>query len=82
MSPIVSLLLAAMTAGASVQVETRPSAGLQTVCCDSIDSLAWHVAIVGVSCLIGWQPVFWISAGMLAFWGIVAFFVARGIRKQ
>ena len=32
----------------------RPSAGLQTVCCDSIDSLAWHVAIVGVACLIGW----------------------------
>ena len=36
------------------QVETRPSAGLQTVCCDSVDSLAWHVAIVGVACLIGW----------------------------
>ena len=34
--------------------EERPSAGLQTVCCDSIDSLAWHVAIVGVACLIGW----------------------------
>ena len=32
----------------------RPSAGMQTVACDSIDSLAWHVAIVGVSCLIGW----------------------------
>ena len=32
----------------------RPSAGLQTVYCDSIDSLAWHVAIVGVACLIGW----------------------------
>ena len=32
----------------------RPSAGLQTVICDSIDSLAWHVAIIGVSCLIGW----------------------------
>ena len=34
--------------------EERPSAGLQTVCCDSIDSLAWHVAIIGVACLIGW----------------------------
>ena len=34
--------------------EARPSAGLQTVCCDSIDSLAWHVAIVGLACLIGW----------------------------
>ena len=34
--------------------DERPSAGLQTVCCDSIDSLAWHVAIIGVACLIGW----------------------------
>ena len=34
--------------------EARPSAGLQTVYCDSIDSLAWHVAIVGLACLIGW----------------------------
>jgi len=32
----------------------RPSAGRQTVLCDSIDSLAWHVAVVGVSVLIGW----------------------------
>ena len=36
------------------RAEERPSAGRQTVICDSIDSLAWHVAIVGVSCLIGW----------------------------
>ena len=34
--------------------DRRPSAGLQTVVCDSVDSLAWHVAIIGVSCLIGW----------------------------
>ena len=32
----------------------RPSAGRQTVICDSIDSLAWHVSIVGLSVLIGW----------------------------
>lgn len=32
----------------------RPSAGSQTVCSDSIDSLAWHLAIVGVAMLIGW----------------------------
>ena len=32
----------------------RPSAGLQTVFCDSIDSLAWHVAIVGLATLIGY----------------------------
>ncbi|MBO7721128.1 MAG: sodium:glutamate symporter [Kiritimatiellae bacterium] len=31
----------------------RPSAGLQTVICDSVDSLAWHVAVVGVACLVG-----------------------------
>ena len=36
------------------RTESRPSAGLQTVCCDSVDSLAWHVAIIGVACLIGW----------------------------
>ena len=32
----------------------RPSAGVQTVVCDSIDSLAWHLAVVGIACLIGW----------------------------
>ena len=32
----------------------RPCAGNQTTCCDSIDSLAWHLAVVGVSVLIGW----------------------------
>ena len=32
----------------------RPSAGQQTVAADSVDSLAWHVAIVGASVLIGW----------------------------
>ena len=32
----------------------RPSAGVQTVFSDSIDSLAWHVAIIGVSMLIGY----------------------------
>jgi len=32
----------------------RPSAGRQTVVCDSIDSLAWHLAIVGLAVLIGY----------------------------
>ena len=32
----------------------RPSAGSQTVVCDSIDSLAWHLAITGLAVLIGW----------------------------
>ncbi len=31
----------------------RPSAGLQTVMSDSVDSLAWHVAVVGVAIAIG-----------------------------
>ena len=31
----------------------RPNAGWQTVYCDSIDSLAWHIALVGISILIG-----------------------------
>ena len=34
--------------------EDRPSAGLQTVAADSVDSLAWHIAIVGLSVLIAW----------------------------
>ena len=34
--------------------DRRPSAGRQTVYGDSIDSLAWHVAIVGIAVLIGW----------------------------
>jgi len=32
----------------------RPSAGVQTVYCDSVDSLAWHVAIVGIAVLAGY----------------------------
>jgi len=31
----------------------RPSAGLQTVYCDSVDSLAWHIAIVGLAVAVG-----------------------------
>lgn len=31
----------------------RPNAGLQTVYCDSIDSLAWHISIIGIAILIG-----------------------------
>ena len=34
--------------------DRRPPAGRQTVYGDSIDSLAWHVAIVGIAVLIGW----------------------------
>ena len=34
--------------------DRRPSAGEQTVAADSVDSLAWHIAIVGISVLIGW----------------------------
>ena len=33
--------------------DARPSAGAQTVLSDSIDSLAWHVAIVGLAVLVG-----------------------------
>lgn len=32
---------------------SRPDAGLQTVFCDSIDSLAFHIALIGMSILIG-----------------------------
>ena len=33
--------------------DMRPSAGRQTVLPDSVDSLAWHIAIVGLAVLIG-----------------------------
>lgn len=33
---------------------SRPSAGLQTVFSDSIDSLAWHIAVVGLAVLVGY----------------------------
>lgn len=33
--------------------DERPPAGKQTVFCDSIDSLAWHIALLGISILIG-----------------------------
>jgi ESS family glutamate:Na+ symporter len=32
----------------------RPSAGKQTVFADSVDSLAWHIAIIGIAVLIGY----------------------------
>lgn len=31
----------------------QPSAGRQTVVCDSIDSLAWHLALIGLAVFIG-----------------------------
>ena len=33
--------------------DSRPSAGRQTVLADSVDSLAWHIAVVGLAVLIG-----------------------------
>ena len=33
--------------------EEQPSAGTQTIVCDSLDSLAWHIAIIGLSVLVG-----------------------------
>ena len=33
--------------------DSRPSAGRQTVLADSVDSLAWHIAIIGLAVLIG-----------------------------
>lgn len=32
----------------------RPTAGSQTVLCDSIDSLAWHLALIGISIFFGY----------------------------
>ena len=35
------------------RMKERPDAGKQTVFCDSIDSLAWHAALIGLAILIG-----------------------------
>lgn len=35
-------------------LDCRPAAGRQTVLCDSIDSLAWHISIVGLAIGIGY----------------------------
>ncbi|MDO5472977.1 MAG: sodium/glutamate symporter [Akkermansia sp.] len=34
--------------------DEQPAAGVQTVYCDSIDSLAWHIALVGIAILAGY----------------------------
>ena len=34
--------------------EEQPSAGTQTIICDSLDSLAWHISFIGISILIGY----------------------------
>ena len=36
----------------------QPDAGRQTVLCDSIDSLAWHCALIGVAVAIGYAILF------------------------
>ena len=36
------------------RVDDTPSAGKQTVYCDSIDSLAWHISLVGLAVLFGY----------------------------
>ena len=36
----------------------QPSAGRQTVLCDSIDSLAWHCALIGAAVAIGYAILF------------------------
>lgn len=45
--------------------DSRPSAGKQTVAADSVDSLAWHIAIVGISVLIGWG--IWLTVPLKGF---------------
>lgn len=44
----------------------RPIAGLQTVCSDSIDSLAWHVAVVGLAVGIGYLMLLGLRAAETA----------------
>ncbi len=44
----------------------RPPAGRQTVYSDSVDSLAWHVAVVGLAIGVGWLMLLGLRAGETA----------------
>ena len=46
--------------------DARPSAGRQTVLPDSVDSLAWHIAIVGIAVLIGFGILQGLKAAEIA----------------
>lgn len=55
----------------------QPSAGRQTVASDSVDSLAWHIALLGIALFFGWllkqglsslqvfMPASWQAVGLL-----------------
>jgi len=54
--------------------DERPAAGFQTVMSDSIDSLAWHLAIVGVAIAIGAGILELLRlTGWKVFWGFPLF---------
>lgn len=46
--------------------EERPSAGRQTVLPDSVDSLAWHIAVVGLAVLLGFGILQGLKAAEIA----------------
>ena len=52
----------------------QPPAGRQTVLCDSIDSLAWHLAVVGIAVLFGYA----LKLGVVA----AGAFLPEGIREM
>ena len=45
----------------------RPSAGSQTVLADSVDSLAWHIAIIGIAVLVGYGILEGLRSAEIAF---------------
>ncbi|MBQ6474324.1 MAG: hypothetical protein IJJ33_20250 [Victivallales bacterium] len=44
-----------------------PSAGHQTVICDSLDSLAWHISLIGLAILLGFGMLQALQHGEVAF---------------
>ncbi|MBP5319830.1 MAG: sodium:glutamate symporter [Kiritimatiellae bacterium] len=66
----------------------RPSAGHQTVMSDSIDSLAWHLTVVGLAVLIGYGIFHFIPLKGLPLFpfcmigGVIMEFIARTSRKS
>ncbi|MCQ2377946.1 MAG: hypothetical protein MJ016_01895 [Victivallaceae bacterium] len=52
----------------------QPSAGKQTVLCDSIDTLAWHCALLGIAIFLGYL--------MLTGCRQLEFFLLKGVKIQ
>ena len=56
----------------------RPHAGWQTVYCDSIDSLAWHISLVGIAILLGFAMQKGLQAAEIKFFPQATLRILKG----